>query len=242
MLNEWGISSEPVQDFAARNAFRARFDMPQGLSNSKEVIGSSRIPFLPIVGFENQSWEKMLKEVQALEPHFVPHRTKEPHKSWSSLCLHGMSSVHIDAPHKYGFSSHEEVPYRWTDISELCPTITQFLKEDLGYKKFFRVRIMRLGPGGYIIPHKDSLTEEENHLGPVNIALNNPEGCGFYMENIGQLPFSTGTVMSLNLYNVHCVYNQSNEPRYHIIVHGKKGSDWANYYFNSYQKWTEINA
>jgi hypothetical protein len=236
MFDEWGRSSEPVSHFVARNDFPACPEIPMVYSSAKEVSQSKKLPFLPILGFENEDWARMTKEAEALEGRYVFHRKKESHKGWSSICLHGISERHTEAPHVYGYNGHDEAPYIWTKASEDCPTIRGFLQRRLGYSVFYRVRIMKLDPGGSVAPHRDSLTEDENFLGPINVAINHPDGCKFYMDNIGYLPFRQGTVMQLNLHHAHCVYNESSEPRYHMIVHGKRGSSWPQRIFNSYRE------
>lgn len=233
MINSWGISSEPVDRFTHRNFKPAKPVFPQDLQSSQDVLNSAQIPFLPIVGFEGVDWPALHREVHALRDHFVPHRSHESHRGWSSLCLHGLSSVHTEAHHKYGYKNIEDVPFIWTDVSKFCPQLTAFLKTQMSYDKFYRVRIMKLSAGGYIIPHKDSLTQEENRIGPINIALNNPKGCYFYMDDMGYLPFDQGSVISLNLYNVHCVVNNSDEDRYHLIVHGKNRLNGPNVFLKA---------
>jgi len=99
---------------------------------------------------------------------------------------------------------------------------------------------MKLAPGGYIIPHRDSITLDENHIGPTNIALNNPEGCHFYVDEIGYLPWQQGSVIKLNLYNIHSVYNWSSEDRYHIIAHGQANDSWSDRILDSYNHWRII--
>jgi hypothetical protein len=56
-------------------------------------------------------------------------------------------------------------------------------------------------------------------LGPVNIAIKQPDSCKFYMENYGVVPFTDGDAYMLNVSNRHTVINTGTEPRYHIIVH-----------------------
>lgn len=96
---------------------------------------------------------------------------------------------------------------------------------------------MLLEPGGYILPHADV---DWKQLGPVNLALNNPDGCEFIMEDHGIIPFTNGTANMLAIGNVHAVYNNSHEDRFHIIVHGARGSAWNDYITNSYK--ASINA
>ena len=78
-----------------------------------------------------------------------------------------------------------------------------------------------------MLPTKKSfinLHKDQNHseLGAVNVAINNPKDCKFYLQNHGVLEFNPGTAYELNLVNYHTVVNNSNVPRYHIIIHGKK--------------------
>lgn len=242
ILNEYGVSKEPIEDFAARNDYPAKVKYPQNLTSGREVNKCPDIPFLPIDDWmETEDWTKMYAEAKALEKHYVMHRTHESHSGWASLCLHGITSVHTESPHTYGYTN-EDCPWRWTDVADVCPTITKFFKEKFDYKKYYRVRIMKLSPGGYVIPHKDSITQEENHIGPINLALNHPDDCKFYMDNIGHLPWTQGRAIKLNLYNVHAVINHSNQDRYHVIVHGQMGDTWSNRMYNNYQKWKNIYA
>lgn len=236
-LNDYGISREPIEDFEKRNNYTASCNYPKEYKSGREVNYSNQIKFLPIDDWiKTENWDQMLIEAKALEKHFVPHRIHETHSGWSSLCIHGITSVHTESPHVYGYNN-ENCPWRWTDVADVCPTITNFFKNTFDYTKYFRIRIMKLAPKGFIIPHKDSLTEDENHIGPINIALNNPNNCNFYMDNVGILPWINGRAIKLNLFNTHAVVNHSNENRYHIIVHGQMGESWNNRIYQNYLQW-----
>lgn len=240
ILNEYGVSKEPVESFAPRNNYPANCKYPQNLTDGRLVNRSPDIPFLPIDDWkDSEDWVKMHQEAKALEKHYVPHRSHETHAGWSSLCLHGITSVHTESPHTYGYTN-EDCPWRWTDVADVCPTITKFFKEKFDYTKYFRVRIMKLAPGGFVIPHKDSIVQEENHIGPINLALNHPDECKFYMDDIGYLPWTQGRAIKLNLYNVHAVVNHSNEDRYHIIVHGHMGPSWTDRIYQNYLNWKTV--
>ena len=239
MINDYGISDEKLGDFATRNNFAARFVYPQDLTTGRDVNFSKSIPFLPIDWEETIDIDSMFDEAKKLEKHYVPHRRHESHEGWSSLVIHGLSSVHTESSHTYGYTD-ETAPWRWTDIADLCPTITEFFKHRFDYDKYFRIRIMKLSPGGFIIPHRDSLEEKENHIGPVNFALNDPKDCNFYMDGYGILPWKPGRMMKLNLFHVHAVWNQSKENRYHIIVHGHAGRSWTDRILKNYNIWKNI--
>lgn len=184
---------------------------------SKEFdVFQSDWPFLQI-DFEDD-FKKMHQECVKNDNLFVGHRQKDKHLSyshegWSALTLHGIRSDATEHYDQYGIT---EPDYKWTDVCEYFPTCVEFLKK-LGYKSYDRVRIMRLSPGGYIMPHSDS---DGRIFGPLNIAINNPEGCNFYFEEWGKVPFEQGRGFFLDIGYVHAVYNNSDEPRYHFIVHG----------------------
>lgn len=223
-----------MDKFIEQYNYPAKQVYDQNIDSIDKLYSAKNIPFLPIAGFENAKWEKMLKEAKSLSDQYVTHRAKES-DGWQSLCIHGLSSVHTDHHSRYGFPDRNNAPYKWTDISNFCPTITRFFKKSFGYNLYDRIRIMKLRPGGYIDLHQDVFDLDEARLGPINIALNNPEDCKFYMEDIGYLPFQQGSVIMLNLYNKHCVYNNSNDDRYHLIVHGKKDKTWPDRLWNSYK-------
>jgi len=165
-------------------------------------------------------------ELKRIDTYFVPHRDKDRsdsygHQGWDSLTLHGISPEKTENYDQYGFKTEEEANYHWTDICEKCPYITDTIKS-LPYSEFSRVRIMRLAPGGHIMPHNDG---EGRIFGPYNLALTHPPKCFFVFEDKGLVPFKPGRGFFLDLGVKHCVVNYSNSFRYHIIIHGTLTSD-----------------
>ena len=188
---------------------------PTNVSKDFDVFKSDW-PFLQI-DFEDD-FQKMHQECIDNDHLFVGHRQKDKHFSyshegWEALTLHGLRPDATENYDQYGLT---EPDYKWTDVCKYFPTCVKFLKK-LGYKSYDRVRIMKLAPGGYIMPHSDGAGRI---FAPLNIAINNPEGCNFYFSEWGRVPFKQGTGFFLDIGNVHAVYNNSNEPRYHFIVHG----------------------
>ena len=164
----------------------------------------------------------LLTECQQVDHLYFDHRSQDKksgygHHGWQSLTLHGIDKHKTEHYTKYGFNSLEEANYQWTEVCELVPNLHKFLSS-LPYKLFDRVRIMRLAPGGYIMPHTDN--KYQRAFSPLNIAINNPDGCYFVFKDKGIVPFVAGTGMILDVGREHIVVNHSNEPRYHIIVHG----------------------
>ena len=156
------------------------------------------------------------------------------HKGWRSLCIHGIDPTKTNHFTQYGYNSHEETPYDWTEICARCPITHEFFKYYFPFDDYYRVRFMLLDPQGYITPHEDS---DEHRLAPINIALNNPEGCNFKMKgHKGYVPFAPGKSLLLDVGNTHAVYNNSDEDRYHIIVHGKITKEFKELVEHSYAK------
>lgn len=184
------------------------------------ITMESNIPYL-LLDLPDVPYAEMLQEAQNLDHLFVPHRDSESHSGWSSLCVHGISSQHTNHYQvypEYQDLPDNEVPYQWTEIQDRCPVTVNYFKNHFPYDVYHRLRYMKLAPGGYINPHRD---HTEVCLNAVNISLNNPKGCKFVFENHGLIPFKdSGSSFLISNGIIHSVWNTSNVPRYHIIVHG----------------------
>lgn len=174
-----------------------------------------------VIDFDND-FDGMLEEIKSLEKtYFVKHRDKDKlnsynHEGWNAVTLHGIDSTKTEHFDRYGFETQEDANYHWTDVCEYLPKLTNFIKS-LEYEQYDRVRIMKLEAGGFVMPHTDG---KGRIFGPLNIAINNPEGCQFVFKDHGLVPFKKGRGVFLDLGNEHAVWNNSNEDRYHVIVHG----------------------
>lgn len=189
--------------------------------NNRET--KTLLPYIPISkckDFPEPNFQKILEEVHHLDDYFIPHRNYDGHKDWSSICLFGLSSVHIGSHESVGYDEFNELLH-WTDVSYFTPTIVDYVKQ-LKYEQLSRVRIMKLGKQGYISPHQD--VPKPSVGGALNISLSNPIGCKFYIEDRGFLPFHKYFAIHPNIGYKHCVYNESNEIRYHLIIHGRQGA------------------
>jgi hypothetical protein len=181
--------------------------------NAEWIKTKSGLPYLPldikvpVLDIQNE-WEKV-KHIA------VRHRDSDAflqykNEEWFSLTLYGIDST---------YTEHSEKKHEWTEIANQCPKTSDFFKTVFKEKNFEgRIRFMLLGPRGYILPHKDRTS---SGLSEVNIAINNPEGCKFVIENKGIVPFKKGSVVMLDLSNKHWVVNDSDEPRLHMIYHGR---------------------
>jgi hypothetical protein len=159
--------------------------------------------------------EEMYFEALDCANRLVKHRSHENNRGWRSMCVHGVSTEYTDHWNVFGdFATEPE--YNWTDIAEHCPATVDWLKS-FPCTKYNRVRFMFLDPKGFIWPHRDT---QNRCLDAINVSLNNPEGCNFYMEEAGMIPWKPGDVRAIDIGRKHSVINKSMEDRVHMIVHG----------------------
>lgn len=199
------------------------------------IVSESKLPWLTLD--LEIPFREMLEEAKNVRDLFVSHRANDSgggssHKGWHSLCIHGVEYNKTNHFTQYGYRNNEETPYKWTKVASMCPVTTKFFKEVFPCEDYYRVRYMLLEAGGYVAPHTDANFRK---LSPVNIALNNPTNCMFKMKgHKGYVPLYEGKALMLDVGNVHAVYNNSNEDRYHIIVHGKPTAEFKKLVERSY--------
>ena len=219
-------SQETQQFYQENHAFTYQYpQVPAGIDRFNWIVTANRTPYLEL-DIEGP-WKAMLEEARGVDHMFVQHRGGYDHQGWNSLCIHGLGATLTDATG--GYPEYRDIPddklnYHWTEVADLCPVTAEYFQTKFPYQKYLRIRFMRLDPGGYISPHHDSTSF---NLSAVNISLNNPAGCTMVQEGIGIVPFrDEGSVFLFNNSYEHIVWNQSTEPRYHIIVHGTYSMKW----------------
>jgi hypothetical protein len=175
----------------------------------------------------NWPYKEMYKEAKALdEAGLIPSYNGGNNVGWGAVALYGLSSDSTLPPEEYGYANYNEArangALNWTEIADECPITTKFFKEDFNHKRYNRIRFMKLDPGGMIRWHNDIPEGEEPlyPLGVFNMALNNPDECWFNMGMWGNIPIKDGSMWLFGNEHYHCVVNDSDEPRYHMIVSG----------------------
>ena len=161
----------------------------------------------------------ILEEARALKDHFLTHRRGSyDHKGWRSLVLHGWNNEQSGHWKDYGYQTIDEVikDMHWTELSKKCPKTVDFIKNRFPSNSFGRVRFMLLEAGGYIGEHTDSSVPL---LENTNISLSNPKDCVWQWGDKDTLYMTPGKTYVMNIHYPHSVYNNSNEDRYHLIVH-----------------------
>jgi hypothetical protein len=179
----------------------------------------------------NIPYQIILKELESIQSFLVSHRDSYgEHAGWKSFCIHGKS---FDATREETHYNDSR-PYIWT------PEARQYLPKTVNYfctqwpkVTFARVRAMLLEPGGYISVHSDY---PDSKLTAINIAITQPNGCDFVMERHGAVPFTPGNAFWLDISNKHTVFNNSDQPRWHLIIHQNFDSpEFQKLVVNSYQ-------
>ena len=175
--------------------------------------------------------EQIALEAKRLKEFFIPYQQGNDyrHQGWHSLPLHGLGDDKTLAWRGYGYTDAHKAAanMHWTRWTEYCPITTQWLKESFPSNKYGRVRFMLLEAGGYIAPHHDG---DSRALEAINISLTNPLGCEWYWEDNTTIDFTEGNAVAVNISYEHEVRNDSNEDRYHMIIH----------HYDSTNKWKAL--
>ena len=176
------------------------------------IKDSSGLPWLPLEF--TIPHQEILEEIKKVESLLVSHRYDHSEsQGWSSFCIHGKDA---DATREDAYYNDNR-PYQWTDQAiTYMPATVNYFKNVWPGSDYERVRVMRLQPGGHIALHQDGKTPG---LHPINIAITQPNNCGFVMEHHGCVPFTPGQALWLDISNKHTLFNDSQEDRWHIIVH-----------------------
>lgn len=154
------------------------------------------------------------KELESLQSLMISHRDNYAENTgWKSFCIHGKS---FDATREEAYYNDSR-PYTWTsEAQQYLPNTVEYFCTQWPKVRFSRVRVMLLDPGGYISVHSDY---SESKLMPINVAITQPDNCDFVMAQHGVIPFAPGSAFWLDVSNKHTVFNHSDQPRWHIIVH-----------------------
>jgi hypothetical protein len=180
--------------------------------------------------------EVCIKEAQRVydEGFFVEHRYGDG-DGWKSSALHSfvhkdenntsMGWHHTKNPSGHGIAENN-VKWGWTEVAEIAPETKRWL-EDFPHKYYRRCRFMLLEPGGHIVKHNDS-NEKRNSEGrkrnisaAINLAFYQPKNC--YLRRAStkeELPFKNCSGFWFDNGVEHEALNNSNENRFHFIIHG----------------------
>ena len=218
-----------LEKFHSKNNTVLQQKYPE-IFDPKWIVMESGWPYFHLSVLDNQPWQEMYKEAEALSDKFYTHREDTYGKGWKSLTLHG---VNDDTQSLNTYSDRQDTLKQldWTWVADECPVTKKFLTEVWPAEFLNRVRFMLLEPGGYILPHQDR-EDHEKRLSVCNISLNNPEGCNFALKDKGRVPFKDeGSAFLMDISNVHSVWNTSDKPRIHMIIHYELGRRVRDFFY-----------
>ena len=195
----------------------------------KWIVMESGWPYFHLSSLDNQPWKEMYKEAEALSDKFYTHRDSYG-EGWKSLTLHGLDED-TQSLDTYGDRTDTLKQLDWTWVADKCPVTKKFLTDVWPAEFLNRVRFMLLEPGGYILPHQDR-QDHEKRLSVCNISLNNPDDCDFVLKDKWRVPFKDeGSAFLMDISNVHSVWNRSNKPRIHMIIHYEIGRRVRDFFY-----------
>ena len=156
----------------------------------------------------------MLEEIKAIQDLLVCHRDANGESwGWHSFVIHGKAWDATREDEHY----NDDRPHVWTDRAlKLMPRTVEYFQTEWPAGQYARIRIMLLEPGGFINVHQDS---DQPGLGPINIAITQPDDCHFVMAGQGTVPYQAGQAFWLDVSHPHIVRNNSAQNRFHIIIH-----------------------
>lgn len=196
----------------------------------KWVVMESGWPWFKLSLLNSQPWKEMHLEAEKLIENFQTHRD-DYGNGWKSLTIHGLNED-TQSLDQYGDDRYKTLSnLDWTWVADRCPVTKKFLTDVWPAEFLNRVRFMLLEPGGYILPHQDR-SSDQKRLSVCNISLNNPDGCEFLMDGYGKVPFEDqGSAFLMDISNKHAVWNQSNTPRMHMIIHYEIGHRIRDFFY-----------
>lgn len=223
------MHTQQLEKFWQDNAGECQFKYPD-FFDPKWLVMESGWPFFHLSSLDNQPFKEMQQEAEALLESFKPHREDYGH-GWKSLTIHGLNDD-TQSLNQYGDNRREVLDQLdWTWVADSCPVTKKFLTDTWPAEFLNRVRFMLLEPGGYILPHQDR-ADDQKRLSVCNISLSNPVGCEFVFKDHGTVPFSNnGSAFLMDISNVHSVWNRSDTPRLHMIIHYELGRRIRDFFY-----------
>ncbi len=142
------------------------------------------------------------------------YNTQDYDGSWSVIPLRSFMGL-PDALFSVHQSAGPHVKYLDTPLLEQCPVIRNVLQQM--QCELQSVRLMNLGPGAIIKPHRDHDLHFEKGEARLHIPVQTAEEVSFYVEE-ERIPLREGECWYLNLSLTHRVENRSKNNRIHLVM------------------------
>lgn len=206
----------------------------------KEIIAESNLPVLKLE--MEYPHREMYQELRALRQKSVSQIGND---EWRGCTLRGLAADKPRPYYEYGYSKEEDVPYKWTEFSGLCPITVKFIKGYFSDEELFRIKLNILKPEGKIHMHTDSvvsglgISDKSSDVETTYIALGIfwPKEVIFNLGDI-RIPFNSGDAYLLDFSRPHELYNLSKHDRYYLLITGNfhSNSKWRRVVVDSYNK------
>jgi hypothetical protein len=198
------------------------------LSLARKILNNKSLLWLELdITFPLKQWQE---EAKLAESYYQEYRDSDS-RGWSSCCLHGLGVDKIYTADNYGYHEYS-APYSYTELSEKCPTITNFWKNHFPAERYTRIRFMKLAPQGQIDWHNDGSIPSDidplESILPINLAIVHPDECGMMIED-KLVPWKEGKIFLINISKQHMVFNNSQMPRIHMIANIVLGNQTKNF-------------
>ena len=159
-----------------------------------------------------------------LDSNWKPHFNKaDYHGDWKVIALY---AVNGEASNIFAYPTPESVISE-TPILEACP----YFKEVINTFKcrILTARILRLGAGAQIKPHRDHELGYEYGNFRMHIPITTNPGVQFVLDG-NELQMIPGECWYTNVSYVHSVNNTGNSDRVHLVIDGER-NEWSDELF-----------
>ncbi|SOE19887.1 Aspartyl/Asparaginyl beta-hydroxylase [Spirosomataceae bacterium TFI 002] len=160
-----------------------------------------------------------------LENSWIPHFNKSNYEGeWQAIPLYAPNG---DEKNIFAFGNDE--PLKPTPLLKQCPYVDEVISS---FKcQILSARILKLGVGAVIKPHRDyELGYEDNNF-RIHIPIITNDKVNFVLDN-ERLTMLPGECWYTNVNYVHSVTNEGDTPRIHLVIDGAR-NDWSDQLFFS---------
>ena len=193
------------------------------------IINHSGLGYLPLD--IDIPLDIMRREAQAAVAAMCELEVSDPESSgWTSL------GIFAEDPHGQGDHGRDELPPGdWVGMAcEIMPETVRFFQDSWPCERFWRMRLLGLMPQGVLGLHKDN---SPRGLHNINIALDHPPECQFFLEGAGVIPFVDGRVFATDVSRNHAVINPSTRLRLHIGMYQENDDRFRELLVRSYHRY-----
>jgi hypothetical protein len=205
---------------------------------ARKILRNTNLSWLELdLDFSLDVWKS---ESVSAEQHYQEYRDSDS-RGWASCCLHGLDIDKIYTADKYNLDEYT-APYRYTELADKCPSITNFWKNQFPAERYTRIRFMKVGADGYIDWHNDGVLPPNidplQSILPINLAIVHPKECEMKIDN-DTVPWKEGKIIMINISKQHAVFNRSSQDRIHMIANvilGNRTEEFCNMLVRCYNK------